>query len=182
MAWIYLAALEDCPLRLMNGYDQLPIAKSIHIVKQSCSVVYPTDYSLMLQYGMISKRCRMMGEIGQESTSFMEVSHAKTLALQELKKAWILTEVDCFSISRDWLTKLNLNSCFLKTFPMSSKSVEIKSLKNLSRWGWPAVGRAFLPKIVVHCINEIVGSFWPTPTASQAGKPIRKPSLTRRLG
>ena len=182
MAWIYLAALEDSASHSMNGLDQLPIAKSTPIVKESCSVVYPTDHPLMRQYGMISNRCRMMGEIGPRSTSFMEVSHARTLALLELKKAYLLSEVDCFSFSRDWLTKLNPSSYSLKMFPMSSKSVEVKSLKNLTRWGWTAVGVAFLPQVVEPRIKEIDGSCWPTITASQAGKPIRKPSLTRRLG
>ncbi len=136
---------------------------------------------LMRQFGMISKRCRMMGEIGPESTSFMEDFHARTLVLQELKKAYLESEVPSSSICSEWLVRLNLSFYSLKTFPKLSKSVELKSLKKLTRWGWTAVGRAFLPQVVEHHIGEIGGFFWPTLTASQAGKPIRKPSLSRIL-
>src|SRR5690606_10272421 len=97
MGWIYLAALEDFQSPCQNGLNQSPIVKSTHIVRESCSAVYPTEHSLMRQSGMISKRCRMMGEIGPESISSMEGSPARTSALQAVEQAWKEREVDLFT-------------------------------------------------------------------------------------
>ena len=178
--WIYLTCSTDSRSSpeleaLMSpceiGLDQSPIANSTPIVKQSSCLVWRTEALTMLRSGTMLLRSGVLGYRRLTSFTAASLDHARISVLQELKKTWILSEVDCFSISRDWLTKLNHSLFSSKTFPMSSKSVEIQSLKNLSRWGWTAVGRAFLPQVVEHRIKEIDGFYWPTPTASQAGKP-----------
>jgi len=168
-----------------NGCGHVFIAKWMSTVNACYCPECKMEILIEHQYGTISKHSDQESRDSPRmliSSSAGSLDHARISALQELKEAWILSEVDCFSNSRDWLRKLNPNLFFLKTLLILSKSEEIKSLKSLTRWGWTVGGRAFLPKIVGHCINEIVGFSWPTPTASQAGKPIRKPSLTRRLG
>src|SRR5689334_18933460 len=122
--WLYL-----------SGLDPSPIVKLTPIVKESCSVIYPTDHSLMHQYGMISRRCRMMGEIGQESTSFTAVFLVRTLALQEMEKAWQESKADYFSRSCGWPNKSSQNSYSLRMYQISPTKVVTGYLPQYPRWG-----------------------------------------------
>ncbi len=215
MAWIYLAALEVFPTPYENGLSQSHIAKSTHIVKESCLVVYPTDHSIMCQFGMISRRYRMMGEIGPPSTSFMEDFPARILALLDMEKAWKESEADCFSRSCAWPKKSSPHSYSLKMCQQSQQEEEFKSLMKLPRWGMIVDGVLYPLHPWGRCIDAKDGSYWPTPTsrdatrnkggspadwkrnspnlptailkmptptASQASKPIRQPSPSRMKG
>ena len=147
--------------------DQSPTANSTPIVKESCSTVYPTDYSLELQYGMISKRCRMMGEIGQESTSFMEVSHARILALQERVKDWKGSEADYSTRSCAWPKKSSPRSYSLKMSQPLQAEGDFKSLERLPKWGMIVDGVLYPLHPLERYTVERDGSYWLTPSTME---------------
>lgn len=181
MVWIYLAASEACQLPSQNGLAQSPIAKSIPIVKESYYPEWPMENWQKHQYGMILRLCLDIPLEKKKLILSMEDSHARTLALLALEKAWKASEVASRMNCCDWLKKLNPSLFSLKTFPILFHWGQKNSLKNFTRWGWTQDGVAYLPIIVVPLIKEIDGLFYPTLTASQAGKPIRKPSPSRLL-
>ncbi len=169
MVWIYFLALEDFQLPSKNGLNQLHTAKVIPTVKESCSVVYPTDHSLMRQFGMISRRCRMMGEIGPESTSSTEDFHVRTSVLQEMEKAWKEKEVALFMKYSDWPENLVPPSFSWKMSQQSQPEVVWYWQKKLPKWGMIVDGVLYPLQALEHHTNEKGGSYWPTPDASPRG-------------
>ena len=93
MAWIYFLALEEFPSHSGNGLDQSPIAKSTPTVKESCSVVWEQKNYDTLQFGMTSEL--YLNTIYQGALILsMEDFHARTLALQDMEKDWVESEMD----------------------------------------------------------------------------------------
>lgn len=210
MAWIYFLALEEFPLLSKSGLDQLPTAKSIPTVNKSCSPVFPTDQSLTRQFGMIFKRCRMMGETGQESISYTGDSHARELVLQDMEKAWKMSEADYIRRWYAWPKKSNHLSYSLRTYRPFRHEGAYESLEKLPKWGMTVDGVLYPLRPLEPYIDEKGGSYWPTPqaraqtdtpsernrntpclhsavmmatpTASQSGKSIRSPSPSRLTG
>ena len=178
MVWIYLVESEGLALHLKNGSDHYAIAKSIPIVKQSSLIDSLTVYCLEHPYGMtlIPYSFEQMEGVSTLST---EDSPVRTLVLQEMEKAWKEREADCFSRSYAWPKKSSPNSYFLRTYQPLQLVEEYRLLDRLPKWGMIVGGVVYPLYPLEHPINEYGGFYLPTPTASQAAKPIRKPSPSR---
>lgn len=179
MAWTFLAASEESATHSETTSDQSPIAKSTPIVKQSCSHEWPDCLLQPLPYGMTLK-VSPSSTSSQESILFMVVSHARELVLLDMEKAWRTSEADYFSRSCAWPKKSSPDSYSLKTSQQLQEEEDIKLSKHLPPSGIHVDGslrvvkRLDRPRIVKD------GFVWPTPTASQASKPIREPSPSRK--
>lgn len=205
MAWIYLEKSTDSPsslesedstLHSMNGCGQSPIAKSIHIVKESCFQGWRIVTSLHVPYGTIYEHLiQVNGD--KQSISFTEDFLAKTLALQDLEKAWMESEADFFTKSSGCVAAYSQNLSSWKMFPSSVLGVEKIWSENLPKSGMTVDGVLYPLQISEHITKEKGFFSWPspnnpfghlkimympTPTASQAGKPIRHPSPSRLKG
>ncbi len=181
MAWISLVESAESVLRLENGLDQSHIAKSILIVKKYCCVEWHTGIYKPLQFGMTCEHSiKNQGHfLLAQSISFTQGFHARISVLQEMEKAWAESEVSYSMRLLDCPNPLILHSFFSKTCPLSLEEVELKLSGRLPKWGTIVDGVLYQHNIPIHHSCEKDGSYWPTPTASQAAKPIRKPSPTR---
>src|ERR1700748_3767547 len=181
MVWISLAESAELASRLVNGLDQSPIAKSIHTVKQYCCLEWVTGNYKPLQFGTMCEHSeKTQGPfLDPSSMSFTAVSHARILALQEAEKAWKENEADWLSRSCAWPKKSSPRSYFWRTCQQLPREAVVPSLKKLPRWGMIVGGVLYPVQNFARRIREKGGSYLPTLTASQAGKPIRQPSPTR---
>lgn len=173
--WIYLcstdltssAALEESASHSKTGYAPSPTAKSIPIVKQSSYLEWLQVTWCMPQFGMILKLCDLENA-KSISTSYMEDSHARGLVLQDLEKAWQMSEADYFSRSSAWPKKLNLNSYSWKTQKESCQTEDLSLLKRLPPSGTHVDGLLRAVKRSDHPKIGKDGFVLPTPKASDA--------------
>src|SRR3990167_1684665 len=178
---IFLAASEESASRLETWLTPLHIAKSTHTVKGSSCQEWQVETSTTLPYGTM---LRLLGEMSLKaiSTSYLADFPVKILALQAMEKAWQESEVDYFSRSCAWPKKSSPRLYSLKT-PMSYQlEEEWKSSKRLPISGLTVGGLLRKLERKALRILEKDGFVWPTPTASQASKPIREPSPSRKKG
>ena len=169
--WLYLSTC-----------DPSHIAKSTHTVKECCSVVWLEAFSPPHQFGQTLELSTPVEEIGfvvDTLTSSMAASRARGLALQALEKAWQTSEAGYFTRSLDCVAKYDPNLSSWKMYrPLHQEAAERWSEK-LPRWAMIVDGALYpLLPLERYTVGK-GGSYWPTPTASQAGKPIRHPSPTR---
>lgn len=134
MAWIYLVESEVFPSHSKNGLDQLPIAKSTRIVKESFSQEWPTDSYTLPPYGTILKPCHCL-TLQEILTLSLEASPARISALGEMEKAWKESEADYFSRSCAYPKKSSPNSYSLKTSQQLHAEGDFASLEKLPKWG-----------------------------------------------
>ena len=137
-------------------------------------------------------------------------SPAKISVLQDLERAWQESEADCFSRSCAWPKQSSPDSYSWKTWRQLPPVGDCESLEKLPRWGMIVDGVLFPLQALEPFTDERDGSYWPTPqaraqtdtmserrrhspcletcvmiatpTASQASKPIREPSRSRKNG
>ncbi len=186
--WIYLecstdstslVASEESRLLSMNGLNQSHIAKSIPIVKESCSVVYPTGHSLMLQFGIISRRSPMMGETGPTSISYMEDSPARISVLQDMEKDWEEKKVVWFTKYSDYPDKSAPPSFSWKMSQQLQPEVVWHWSKKLPKYGMIVDGVLYPLPALEHHTEEKDGFYLPTPKASDS-KRVDSPCERRR--
>ncbi len=182
MVYLCFQESEESTSHSMNGCEQSVIAKSIPIANVSCFQEFQMDISKMHRYGMIYEPSLSHPLSGNISTSSTGDSLVRTLALEAMERAWRENEVDCFSRSCAWPKKSSPNSYSLKMFRQLPHEAESQFVNKLPKWGMIADGVLYPLKALEPLIKENDGSFLPTPTSSQAGKPIRKPSDTTCLG
>src|SRR5579863_4914901 len=115
MAWTYLAASGGSQSPSTNGLDQSHIAKSTPIVREYCSLKWLTNHYIRRPYAPILNPSEDLILMDLTSISSSEDFHARTLALQDLEKAWKESEADYFSRSCVWPKKSSPSSYFLKT-------------------------------------------------------------------
>ena len=179
MVWIYLVESEECQSPLTNGSNQSHIAKSIPIVKECYYQDNPLGVLRLLRSGMIySPSMQKMSDV--ELISYTEVSPAKTSLLSEMEKAWRVSEADYFSRSYAWPKKSSPSFYSLRMSVPLQGEVDLPLPKSLPRWGMIVDGVLYPLKDLWRRIEGKDGFYLPTPTASQAGKPIRKPSPSRK--
>jgi len=135
------------------------------------------------QYGMTLKPSQQEIQNSPKvliSSSAGSRNYARTSALQDLEKAWKESEADYFSRSFAWPKKSSPDSYSWKTFRQLPPLGDCELLKKLPLWGMIVDGVLF-PLLPLERYTIAKGGFyWPTPTASQMGKPIRKPSPSRK--
>jgi hypothetical protein len=167
MAWIYLAESEESALHLENGFDQSPIAKSTHIVKESC---YQDKFLVIYMqhlYGMMLKAFKGESLIVRLISSTL-ASPAKILVLLDVEKAWKESEAAYFTRSLSCVAKLSQDSSSWKTCQLSLIEEEPKWLEKLPRWGMIVDGALYPLRPLEQSIKGKDGSYWPSPDASDS--------------
>ena len=179
MVWIYLAESAAYPLPCHNGSDQLPTAKSTPIVREYFYLNLKMVDCIVPQFGMIYEPLPFMEP--EISWIFSTVaSPARGSALQDLEKAWQMSEADYFSRSCAWPKKSSQSLYFWKTSPLYPQEVGYESLEKLPKWGM-IVGGVLYPLLPLeHHTKEIGGSYWPTPCARDWKDSGMEPSGKRR--
>ncbi len=181
MSWVFLAELTDSIYLaesgesvsdLKDGSKQLPIVKSMCIVEQSFFPECTKDLFVKLLSGTMSKPLNQ-DQLNQKSISYFLDSHAKILALQELKKAWKESEADCFSRSFAWPKKSSPLSYSLKMCQQLQQEADLELLEKLPKWGMIVDGVLYPLHPLEHITKERDGSYWLTPTTMDT-LPIRK--------
>lgn len=181
MAWIYLAESVESHLLYTNGSSQLPTVKSTNTARQFFCQECLTGNCQEHQFG--TTLCHLMDTNSMDILiSYTVASLAKTSVAQDLEKAWKESEADFFLRSCAWPKKSSPRSYFLKTCPQSQAEADFESLEKLPRWGMIVDGVLYPLQALELFTKESDGSCYATPTASQANKPIRAPSPTRKNG
>lgn len=168
MGWIYLAASEESATHCETTLNPSPTVKLMHTVKEYSYQEWLNQLLPMLQFGTTLRPSNQKLLEGM-SILFMGDFPARTLALQEMGKAWEESEADYFSRSCAWLRKSSPTSYSLKTFQPSNHAVDYKSLKKLPPWGMTADGLLFPLHPLEHVTDAKDGSYLPTPDASKRG-------------
>lgn len=182
MAWIFFQASEESATHSENIAPQNITAKSTHIVKQCFSHEWQVETSTTHPSGTISKPFSQENSEPSTSLSAASRNHARISVLQDMEKAWQESEADYFSRSYAWPKKSSPVSYSLKTQTLSLQGEDQKSSKRLPISGLTVDGSLRkLERKVLHKYGKD-GFVWPTPTASQASKPIREPSPSRKKG
>lgn len=173
MTWIYLGELtdstylaesEESASHLENGLDQSLIAKSTPIVKECSS----QEWMLMI---CAWPPCGMMfppwkGSNSEDlSTSFTGAFHARGLAVQDLEKAWQMSEADYFSRCSDCVARLSPDSSSWRMYQPLLAEEDSKWCDPLPRWGMIVDGVLSPLRPLERLTRETDGFFWPTPTA-----------------
>lgn len=180
MAWIYLAESEESHTPSRNGSDQSPIAKLIPTVKAYCSQDFEIKASLLPQYGLILERLGCLEKSERLQISSTEDSLVRTSALPAWEKAWKESEAVFFSKSCAWPKKSSPNFYSLRTYQLLRAEEDSKLSSKLPRWGMIVDGVLYPLRGSELYTDVKDGSYLATPTASQASKPIRSPSPSRK--
>lgn len=166
MAFLFLAESEDSTSLLKIGSVQSPIVKTIDMLKafycRACSTVnYITHQS-----GMMCEHCGQM--ISRRLISSMEGSHARTLVLQELERAWKEAEAVFFMKSSELLAIADLPLCSWKTCQLSLLG-DLKKLRwNSLNYGMIVDGQLYRPENLEPYTYEKDSGYLDTPTVSTA--------------
>ena len=176
MGWIYFQELQGLPSHLTNGSNQLPIAKSIDIVNLSCYQEWLNKQSSKPLFGTTLKLFPQLNSLDTSTLSMVD-SHVRTLALQEMEKAWRVSEAAYFTRSLGCVAKLSQDLSFWKTYLPLLPEEEQKWLEKLPRWGMIVDGALYRLRQSERYTKEKGGSYWPTP---QARAQTDTPSERRR--
>ncbi len=182
MVYLCFQESEESTSDSTNGCEQSAIAKSIPIANVACYQEFPMVISKMHRYGMTFELSISHPPSGNILTSSTVDSHVRTLVLLAMERAWKENEVDCFSRCCAWPKKSDPNLYSLRTFHTLSRMGPGKWSPVLPNWGMIVDGVLYPVKKLERHIKDPGGSYLPTPTASQSGKPIRKPSPSRLKG
>ncbi len=162
MAWIFFRELVGLDLPLNHGCEQLPIVSVTNTHKVCFCPVCDQVRLIEHQSGTMLQHSEAI--CCQGLTSSREDSHAKTLVLQELEKAWQESEVVFSSRSSGLPESANLDLFSWKT-SLPSEPVEGREwLKNWPRSGMTVAGQLYQPPQLEPPTREKDGFCWPTPT------------------
>jgi hypothetical protein len=168
MPWISLVALEVSPLHCRNIAEQNTTVKLNLIVKQSCSQEWQVVTSTTLSSGMILQHSTQENWEPSTLLSVASRDHARTLALQEMERAWRESEVGYFSRSCDLSEKYS-QPLFSWRTPLNSELEDlIPSSKNLPKQGMMCDGRVYEVQMWERNTIEKECFYWPTPKASDS--------------
>jgi len=176
MAWIYLAESAGFTSAYLHGYPQPLIVRQTHTARESFCREWHRGKSERLQYGMTLEPLNAPTWNELPLTLSSEDSRARTLALQELEKAWEESEVDYSLKSSDWLASFDLSSFSWKTSQLSLFEGLIEFSWSSLRSGTIVDGRLYQPQRLEPSIFVNDGSFLPTPTACDYGKNVGRKS------
>ena len=142
MVWIYLQESEELASRSESGSDQLPIVKLTPSAKVFFYQGWPKeDYPKLLSLKMY---VALQEDTSLETlTSYMEDSHARTSALQDMEKAWKESEADCFSRCLESSKKSNPLGYSSKMCQQLPLGEDHEWYKKLPRWGMTVGGVLF---------------------------------------
>lgn len=168
MAWIYLAESAESVSHSNPGCEPSLTVKRTDTLKVCSCREWLVENSTVRPFGMTSphseKKCC------QTSISFLEVSHARTLALQAAEQAWRESEADFFSKSQGWLMRFDPASYSWKTFQLSLLEDSTESQQNFPSFAMIVDGQLCQPQNLGPVISASVGSCLPTPRANDSEK------------
>lgn len=168
MAWIYLQESEESPWPWSPGSGPSPIVKTTDMLNLFCYHGCRTGLCHWLPFGTMCERCAK--KCYRKLISSTEVSPAKTLALQELVKAWKESEAD-YSLKLSGLqASLTRRLCSLKTCQQLELGDFEKSLEHLPISGMTVDGRVYLPLRLEPRTLERDGFCLPTPVANDTNR------------
>lgn len=175
MAFLYLAEAEHSISHSMSGSEPSPTVKTTDTLKPSCCRECGTVSFILPQSGMTCELCGAT-RWATGSTSFVGDSPARTLALQEMERAWRETEADLSLIYCVSSVRRDHNSSSWKT---SQRSL-IEDMETFSgpwqTWGTMQDGHVFQQARLEPFILENDGTYLPTPTACDYGKNVGRKS------
>lgn len=171
MAWIYLAESQDSQLPWTNGSRQLPSVKMTNTARAFCSQECEKTLCQASQSGTTSQPCPLKDSWPfRKSTLFMVASHAKTSALQEIKRGWRESEADFFKKLLGLHKKFNPLLSFLKMSLRSRHGDSTLFSLPSPNFGMIVGGRLYLPqKLAPHTLEKDGSCLLPTVTASSYG-------------
>lgn len=171
MAWIYFQEAEDSQKDCTDGCVQSPIVKSSQELSACSCPAWPEENYTQPPYGMMCGRCD--GIFSPRWISSPGVSHARTLALQALERAWLASEADLYLITSASLASANPDSCSWKTSQLSLFGGLTEFSWNSMHWGMMHDGLLFQLQRWAPRISDsesgyspIPGTHVPTPTAT----------------
>lgn len=169
--WLYL-----------TGLNQSPTAKLTPIVKQCYSLEWPMEIYQRRLSGTTYEPFQERIYVSLSTLlSAGSRNHARTLALQEMEKAWQESEADCFMRSLGCVARLSQDLSFWKMSRQSLLEVEPKWLEKLPKWGMTVGGALYPLRPLERCTEEKGGSYWPTPTTQEITHPNMKIRNGRRV-
>ncbi len=179
MAWIYLAESVESDRPWDPGSELGPIVKTTDSPQQFCCHGWPGEKLIPPQSGAMCKHC---GAIScQKSTLYLEVSPARTSALQALALAWEKgREADFSAKSSDWLAIYDQASSSWKMSQLSLFEAGGKLLERLPNWGMTAGLSLWQLRKLEPLTGAIDGGAWPTPQASQISNDLEMRSTDGR--
>ncbi len=165
MAWTYLAESEESALHSAHGSERSPIVRSSDTLEPSYFQECQREQSTKLQSGTMCERLQQ--QCCHELTSLAEVSHVRTLAAQDLERAWMGSEVFYSVKQRDLFENVDLSSYSSK---MSKESEDLfisfgKSSRRLATIAETDSSKR--QRLELH-IGVKGGGYWPTPMASDS--------------
>ena len=152
-----------------NGSTLLPTVKSTDTAKPYYCHVCQKAKSHSHPFGMTCGHCQPINSIEKlPSTLYQAASHARTLALREMEKAWKESEAVFSSRSLDSQIHFDQDSSSWKTCQRSLFGGEFESLMNLPQSGMTVGGQWYQPPNLEPPILDRDSFYWPTPTAHDA--------------
>ena len=167
---------EELTLPLKSGCGHVFIANWIPTAKVCFCPECKMEVLIERQYGMMSKHLEQENPNSPKvsiSSSAGSRDPAKESALQDMEKAWKMSEADYFSRSCAWPKKSSPSLYFWKTSPLFPQEVGYESLEKLPKWGMIVDGVLYPLHPWEPCIVEKDGSYWLTPTTMDH-LPVRK--------
>ena len=179
MAWIYFQEVEDSQRRLSPGAVLSPIVKSSQELNACCCQEWPEENSAEHRFGMTCALCG--GTCCPTWTSSPADSHAKTLVVQEMERAWLASEAGLYSKSSASLASADPDSYSWKTFQLSLFGGSTEFSWESMRWGMMRDGLLFQPQRWAPRILENESGFLPTPDRVSANGAGTKEGLLRAI-
>src|SRR5271165_4712161 len=175
MAFLYLAESADLTSPWKIGSGQPVIAKTTDTLKPSCFPECGTGNYPLHRYGMT---CPLSGLscYRKTSTLFSADFPVRTLALQELERAYKEADRDYSSKSLDSLANFDPHSFSWKTSQQSLFEGLTEFSWSSLRFGTIVDGRLYQPQKWAIRTCEKDGFYLPTPTASDYGKNVGRKS------
>jgi hypothetical protein len=163
MAWIYLAESEDSQSPWLPGCSQSLIVKTTDTLPLSYFLVWQAETYQQRQSGTM---CGHSLETCSQARSISSTgdSHARTLAAQDLEKAWKASEPDYSVKQLDLYENVNLSS-YSSKMSKESKNLCIPFGASLRRLGTIAGTDSYQRQKWEQRIKETVGGYLPTPTS-----------------
>ncbi len=169
MAWIYFQESADSVSRSNLGSEPSHIASQTDTRKL---FLCPECDMLSLSTPQSGMTCEHFeaNSYWPEWRSSWAVSHARTLALQDMEQAWRESEAVCFSKSSDWSMNYDRASCSWKMSRQSEHADSQPSSVNLPASGMTVAGRLFQPQnLEPRTLGKDGSCSLPTPSATSAG-------------
>lgn len=168
MAWIYSQELEGFNSAYLHGCPQSLIVKLTDTAKECFCREWKAGSSQELRYGMTLEPLKE-GMLGEKSISFPQDFLARTSAVREMERAWMVSDPVYSSKLSDSLAVFDQDSFSWKTSQLSLFGGLTEFSWSSLRWGMTRAGQLSQPAKWAPSISENAGSSWPTPVASRCG-------------